>query len=240
MSQDSYCKTIKDLQKYLNDKLDLLATKNCIDELKKIIDKQHDMLQEQKLRIDKLEERIDELEGEKSVSTTVSDALKQELLISEEKLVNALDDNEQYGRRLCLRISGIELDQNESADVCLSKCKEVFTDVKVNIPENCMDRAHRIGKKKVVDGVLSQMMIVRFTTWRHRTEVYRARKNCNKYSIFLDLTTQRLNLLKRARDLVIGDDKVDFVFADVNCRLTVKFKDGSFRFFEELEKLIQE
>ena len=103
MSQDSYCKTIKDLQKYLNDKLDLFATKNCIDELKKIIDKQHDMLQEQKLRIDKLEERIDELEGEKSVSTTVSDALKQELFKSEEKLVNALDDNEQYGRRLCLK-----------------------------------------------------------------------------------------------------------------------------------------
>ena len=101
--------TIKDLQKYLNDKLDLLTMKNCIDELKKIIDKQHNMLQEQKLRIDKLEERIDELEGEKSVSTTVSDALKQELLKSEEKLVNALDDNEQYGRRLCLRISGIEL-----------------------------------------------------------------------------------------------------------------------------------
>ena len=64
-----------------------------------------------------------------------------------------------------------------------------------------------------------------------------------KYSIFLDLTTQQLNLLKRARDLVIGNDKVDFVFADVNCRLTVKFKDGRFRFFdnfEELEKLIQE
>ena len=35
MSQDSFCKTIKDLQKYLNVKLELLASKNCIDELKK-------------------------------------------------------------------------------------------------------------------------------------------------------------------------------------------------------------
>ena len=119
---------------------------------------------------------------------------------------------------------------------CLS-CKEVFTDKKFNIPENCMDRAHRIGNKKVVDGVLSQIMIVRFTIWRYRTVI------SNKYSIFLDLTIQRLNLLKRARDLVNGNDKVDFVFADVNCRLTIKLKDGRFRFFdnfEALEKLIQE
>ena len=106
----------------------------------------------------------------------------------------------------------------------------------VHVPNECIDRAHRIGKIHEDDeGKQRQQIIVRFTTWRHRTAVYQARKNDNnkKYAIRLDLTKERLNLLKDAREILSGKDSpgIDFVFADVNCRIMAKLSDGSLKGF---------
>ena len=51
----------------------------------------------------------------------------------------------------------------------------------------------------------------------------------------LDLTKKRYNILKRS----IADEKQDviYVFADVNCRLTVVFKDGTSEFFKDISEL---
>ena len=90
---------------------------------------------------------------------------------------------EQYQRRLCLRISGIEvpsLGQNETDQDCLDKIKDVCADLAVEIPCDVIDRAHRIGKTTSHNGKKCRQMIVRFTTWRHRAIVYRARKNSGK------------------------------------------------------------
>ena len=140
-------------------------------------------------------------------------------------------------RRLCLRIAGIPYVEKETEADCLEKCKHVFNDLNVNVPDNCLDRAHRIGKISEVEAVKKQAMIVHFTTWHHRTEVYRARKGNENYRIYLDLTSDRLKTLIAAKDMVEGMDNVDFVFADVNCRLTVKLKSGSFFKFDNLETL---
>lgn len=82
-------------------------------------------------------------------------------------------------------------------------------------------------------------MIVRFTSWRFRTHVYRARKTSRKYKIHLDLTRSRLNLINTANDLLedAGRNKC-FAFADVNCRPCLKLEDG-FRFFSNEEDLKQ-
>ena len=83
-------------------------------------------------------------------------------------------------------------------------------------------------------------MIVRFTTWRHRTEVYRARKKSKSVKIRLDLTKLRLNILEKAQTLIDesgGDCKVAFVFADINCNLVAKMKDGKFIHFRRLEEI---
>ena len=67
-------------------------------------------------------------------------------------------------------------------------------------------------------------MIIRFTTWRHRTAVYKARKASSKYKIRLDLTKKRLNgMMKVSNDL--NAKKLGFAFADVNCRLCAKIGD---------------
>ena len=63
----------------------------------------------------------------------------------------------------------------------------------------------------------------------------------SKYTISLDLTKRRLELLKSAREIVKSFDFVDFVFADINCQLKIKFKNNKFVHFEseaELNELL--
>ena len=45
-------------------------------------------------------------------------------------------------------------------------------------------------------------IIVRFTTWQHRTIVYRARKNCPKYKIRLDLTKKAWEVISKLLKLL--------------------------------------
>ncbi len=59
-------------------------------------------------------------------------------------LQQSTDDEEQYHRRLCLRINGVE----ETGQDCLEKCKEIFKSVGVTVPSSVLDRAHWIGKSK--------------------------------------------------------------------------------------------
>ena len=53
---------------------------------------------------------------------------------------------EQYGRRLCLRIDGIPLKNNETSKDVLDSVKNLFELAEVNVPDVVIDRAHRIGR----------------------------------------------------------------------------------------------
>lgn len=90
--------------------------------------------------------------------------LKDELHRTESRTVKTLDDTEQYSRRLCLRINGVTVTQGETAEECMVKCKGIFHDLNVSIPDDCIDRAHRIGLKKSENGEETQPIIIRFTT----------------------------------------------------------------------------
>ena len=126
------------------------------------------------------------------------------------QLKNNCDDQEQYQRRLCLRINGIPVPQsgeNESGEECLKKVKALFKDqLELDIPDVAIDRAHRIGGPKVVAGKRYLQVIVRFTTWRHRTQVYRTRKKSQNHKIKpnhkikLDLTHARLKAIQNANN----------------------------------------
>ena len=135
------------------------------------------------------------------------------------------DDSEQYHRRLCLRIGGVELKQGtngESGDESLKTVKKIFRELKVSIPEAFIDRAHRIGNIgniKEEGGTRYRQIIVRFTIWRHNTEVYRARKNSDSAGshnrAFQDYGGRQTIFLKemgRASESC-------YVFSDVNCRI---------------------
>ena len=109
----------------------------------------------------------------------------------------------------------------------------------LDLPEFSVDRAHRIGRKfeveeedenGVVTGVsIRQQVIIRFTSLKSRTEVYRKRKKSKNLRYKVGLTKRRVNLLAKARQSTKHMDEIDYVFAVVNCRLNVKFNEGKFR-----------
>ena len=145
-----------------------------------------------------------------------------------------IDEIEQYGRRLCLRITGIPTETNEKSDDVLTKVRELISESNVDIPDSTIDRAHRIGERRGN----KQAVIVRFTTHRHRTRFYRARKNIKSGpKIHIDLTKQRFELLKEAQKFVSDQEDDVFVYADINCRLKVHFRDHSEKFFKSLDEL---
>ena len=150
------------------------------------------------------------------------------------------DELEQYGRRVCLRIEGVEHQANEKSEDVLEKVVNIIKESETEIPESALDRAHRIGPTYTDNntGKKMQSIIVRFTTFRHRTFLYANRKNIKSGArIRLDLTKDRYNLLVSARKRVNNCPEVNYVYADINCRLKVKLADESHKFFESMEEL---
>ena len=118
-------------QEYFDTKFEELkkttATKDCIKTL-------HETIKHQSERIEVLESKM---------------AIMEKYIKHLEK---GVDDQEQYTRRLCLRIDGIAPDEKESSEECLGKVKAVFANIKVNVPDDVIDRAHRIGRPKIIKG----------------------------------------------------------------------------------------
>ena len=190
----------------LDKKLDLLKEdlkRDMIAELHEIVHKQND--------------KIDVLENSVCMLQQQIESLKEVNIVNSRKQ----DDIEQYGRRrLCLRIQGIEEQDSETAEDVFSKVEEIIESECV-IPSNVIDRAHRIGSKP--EGKNGKSVIVRFTTFRHRTLLYRARKRLN-VKISLDLTTSRYILWRKAIDLIESKENVKFVYALYRARKRLNVK----------------
>ena len=154
----------------------------------------------------------------------------ENLKLSNRNLLKRCEENEQYGRRLCLRVKGIPKKNSETADDVLNQVRNLFKEADVVIPEAVLDRAHRVSKE-------SNDIIVRFTTFRHRTLFYRNRKKLENKSIHLDLTKSRLQLLNDARNMTENDGDVNFCYADINCRAKLRFKNNRELFFESIDDL---
>ena len=140
------------------------------------------------------------------------------------------EENEQYSRRLCLRIKNMKKQENESFDKVLEAIKCLFSEASINIPDACIDRTHRVSRT-------DDTVIVRFTRFRHRT--IRKRKELkNGVKVHLDLTKPGLDLLIKASKYVKNLSNVDFVYADINCRLKIHFSNNNESFFDSMDDLI--
>ena len=65
----------------------------------------------------------------------------------------------------------------------------------------------------------------------------------NSFSVSLDLTNRRYNLLKFAQGIVKEMNIVSFVCANVNCSLAIRFKNGAVKYFNseyELRSLLND
>ena len=94
---------------------------------------------------------------------------------------------------------------------------------------------HSIGKpyKNESSGLIMKPIIIKFKSWGYRQDVYRNRPRRfengkkkageNSFSVSLDLTKRRYNLLK-AQGIAKEIDNKSFVCADVNCPLAIRCK----------------
>ena len=142
------------------------------------------------------------------------------------KLQDELDELEQYGRRSCIRINGIPEVSNESSEDVFNNIADMFVRVGIEDIEQDIDRAHRIGKschqKKIEKKCKS--IIVKSTSFRYRTKVHRQKKNLdNGVTAHVELTKKRHSLLRKANDLVRNRDEVLLCYANINCRLKLKW-----------------
>ena len=129
---------LEELKAYFNSKFNEQEEKltktfnNIIDDLKKEITEQIQ---------NEVSKRCKEIESEnKMLKKQVAELSK---LSIENHSKN--EELEQYGRRLCLRVDGIPTENNESSDDVINLTKSLFKEAKVSVPENVLDRAHRIG-----------------------------------------------------------------------------------------------
>ena len=77
----------------------------------------------------KQNEKIEKLEAEKQILQNHVMELRRSNLSMQQNL----DDVEQYGRRLCLRIDGVTVKNNESADLILEDVKAMFEEAGIDM-----------------------------------------------------------------------------------------------------------
>ena len=144
------------------------------------------------------------------------------------------DDLEKYECRLCVRLENIPVEKDKTAYKVFSKAENILKEACSSLPGNCIDHAHRIGGdyKCHKTNKTCWSVIVCFTSFMHRTSVCRNRNILKKRYI-----------LKNARSIADEKQDVNYVFADINCRLKVVLKDGTYEFFNyisELSELIEQ
>ena len=183
-------------------------------EFQNTIQKYQNQLEQVSSTVAMLQQHVTNLKQENS-------NVQERTRIDRQDLEKYCEENEQYSRRLCLRIKNMKKQENESSDKVLEEIQCLFSEASINIPDACIDRAHRVSK---TDGT----MIVRFTTFRHRTIFYRKKKELkNGVKVHLDLTKARLDLLIKTSKYVKKLSNVDFVYADINCLLKIHFSNNN-------------
>ena len=136
---------------------------------------------------------------------------KESAVIEIQTLKNSLDDQEQYSRRMCLRISGIDESDNEDTDKIIL---ELARRMNVDLKSSDIDRSHRVGVRGENlngQGPRSREIIVKFINYKSRLNFIRGRKvlrekNARVY-INEDLTQSRKSLFFKCRQLLKQEPK---------------------------------
>ena len=57
------------------------------------------------------------------------------------------------------------------------------------------------------------------------------------FSVSVDLTKRRFLLLTKARGLIKRNTNISYVYSDINCSLGLRFKDNSFKYYNNEKEL---
>jgi hypothetical protein len=138
-----------------------------------------------------------------------------------------IDELEQYGRRMCLDVTGIQGDTGEASENVESKLLDKISKVKLpngqklNITSKDIDRCHRKGKFQ--DGKGNRKVIVKFTNSKARQALYENRKLLGA-GIFVqeNITKFREQLAFEARELVRSKKLTKTWIAGCNVYASIK------------------
>ncbi|KAL8609857.1 hypothetical protein ACOMHN_020692 [Nucella lapillus] len=133
-----------------------------------------------------------------------------------------LNDQEQHSRQWNLRVYGVKENQGESAEGCVQKCMEVFSNkVGVTVRTDDIDIAHRAGKP---GGSRPRPILARFCSRRLRSQVLADRKQLKQTGVSVgeDLTFANYRLLKRA-----SDHSASLAAWSANGKILTKLKNGA-------------
>ena len=175
-----------------------------------------------------INEKFEEYEADLKQKEKEIAELKEDLTSLKEKFFQVertLDHQEQYSRRNCLLVHGVEEKNNEDTD------QEIINIVKNDLGEEItihdIDRTHRLGKRKL-DNNVSRPIIVKFTRYNVRNRIFKTKKKLKgkTVSITESLTKRRVVELKKAREMYgfnnVWSQDGKILFSDVNDRNKVK------------------
>ena len=186
---------------------------------------------------DKIDNEIKGLESDKKLLQQLVTALA----LQNKETQQPYDELEQYVHILCFRIDSAPKQNNE-------KVEDVFKFVKgfiEEIPEVLIHRAHKIGPDYTHKKCrLCNSIILRFTTFCHRTASHRAWRSIGKRAqIRVDLKKRRYDILKTGNEYIKSVCyTAKFCYADINCWMKIKWRDNSEEFFEspqDIKDLVQ-
>ena len=194
--------------------------------------------------------------------------LKEENARLRERLIKydiAVDDLEQYGRRMSVRVEGIPWEEGETNDDLEKTMIAEFAKVGVKIEPPDIVRLHRSSKvKEWKQGrkvSLTKQCIIKFSNWRSREKFAgfnrKARAKPGTVRVNNDLTRRRLQLLTSARQRVeahmkqlftpeeiengLPDTENVFAYANINSdlRMRIRGRVVSFNTLPELEAAVR-
>lgn len=184
--------------------------------LKEEVDQQKLLIKEQNDIIAKLKEELQNIKGQ--LVTVQSDALLSQHVNS--LLSRKIDDNEQYSRRNCIIIDGLDTEPTDSEEAIKVKVKDMLKE-DLHVDDTIIDdidRAHQIAS--FVDG--KQSVIVKFNTFTSKKNVLKKRGQLPRSKfIKSSLTKRRKNLLGYTKHIISTCKYIKHAYADMNCQLKV-------------------
>ena len=212
-------------------------------ELKSEIDDLKSLLHKKNERIEELSDKV-----VKVVQRNVE--LSDELRNSHNQLLIKIDDNEQYSRKDSLRIEGIDYSEGETHQVLGNKIIECLGNLGAKVSMRDFHRYHRSSAPRTLtDGRRVSQTIVRFNNWAARASALRASQSGTRQERLarpqfarVDITKRRLALLKEAQKAL---DKHPVAHAYVNSESVLKIKNRvenreyAFNSYAELAPLLE-
>ena len=198
--------------------------------------------------IDAKDERITKLE--EGIVTVVQRNVKLEsdIVTTRNDLNIRVDDLEQHGRKMCLRIEGIEISADFETNAELTdKVETALTSLGADVTSADFIRLHRSSRARTTaDGRRVAQTIVRFRDWKSRSSAYdtrfagtRKERLKKPYFVRQDLTKRRLDLLSRA-NTALKDHSTTHADLNDDCKLFVLNRTSKQKAFFNTERELME